>query len=297
VLRGEVAARVRHLAADADAAFALDAGGTLRWRRGVVGRLVAGERMLTPRAEPVAGDFVEGEAREYIRQRLSAYVRAEVERRLAPLGTLADLPLGGVGRGLAFQLAEALGAIPSAEVARQVAALDRADRALLSRHGVRFGTETIYIEPLLRPEALRLRALLWAVGNGRAVPPLPGARRLAKPIAVDPGLPSSFYAALGFCVADGLALRADRLERLAATARRLARQGPFPADQRLAAIAGIEPGGLRPWLTALGYRAVIDAGAETFVARPRRHRDIDPSRRVLPREGHPFAKLRELKLA
>ncbi len=299
VLRSEIAARARHLAADADAAFAIDAAGMVRWRRGIVGRMIAGERMLTPRAEPLSGDFVEGEAREKIRQRLSAFIRAEVERRLAPLFAISALPLGGVGRGLAFQLAEALGALPSADVARQAATLDRADRTALSRQGVRFGTETFFVEPLLRPEAVRFRGLLWAVWHGREMPQLPPARRIAKAIDIDPAVPPSFYAALGCFVANGLALRADRLERLAAAARQLARNGPFAADARLAAIAGVEPGRLRPLLTALGYRAVIDAGAETFVARPRRHRQIAERRPVPgpPREGHPFAKLRELKLA
>jgi ATP-dependent RNA helicase SUPV3L1/SUV3 len=163
---------------------------------------------------------------------------------------------------------------------------------------VRFGTETVYVEALLRPEALRFRALLWAVREGRGVPALPPARRLAKVIDLDPALPRSFYAALGFFVADRFALRPDRAERLAAAARRLARHGRFAADQQLAAIAGIEPGGLRPLLTALGYRAVIDAGAETFVARPRRRRErADRGNLRPPREGHPFAKLHELKLA
>jgi ATP-dependent RNA helicase SUPV3L1/SUV3 len=298
VLRSEIAARARLLAADADAAFAIDAAGMLRWRGGVVGRLVAGERMLSPRAEPAAGDFVEGDTREKIRHRLAAFARNEIERRLAPLFAISALSLGGVGRGLAFQLADALGSLPAGEVARQVAALDPADRAALSRHGVRFGTETVYVEPLLRPETLRFRALLWAVRNGRGAPALPSTRRLAKAIETDPGLPASFYAALGFFVAGGLALRADRLERLAAVARRLGRSGPFAADARLAALAGVEPGVLRRLLGALGYRAVIADGAESFVARPRRRRETAGRiPRPSPREGHPFAKLRQLKLA
>ncbi len=208
------------------------------------------------------------------------------------------MPLGGVGRGLAFQLADALGALPAQQVAREVAALAPADRAALSRHGVRFGTETVYVEPLLRPETLRWRALLWAIRHGCAAPALPPARRLAKAFEIDPALPPSFYAALGFFVGDRLALRPDRLERLAAAARRLARRGAFAADQRLASIAGVEPDGLRPLLTALGYRAVIDAGAETYVARPRRGREATGRRDPPPpREGHPFAKLQQLKLA
>ena len=299
VLRREVGARARMLAVDADQAFAIDAAGLLRWRGGVVGRLVAGERMLAPRVEAIGGDFIEGDTREKIRQRLTAFVRAEIERRLAPLFAIADLPLGGVGRGLAFQLADALGALPASATTcgSESAALDRADRTAMSRHGVRFGTETVYVEPLFRHEALRFRALLWAVRHGRAVPALPGARRLGKAIAVDPALPLSFYAAIGFGVCDGLALRADRLERLAATARQRSRHGPFVADGDLAALAGVEPNALRPLLMALGYRAVIDQGVEIFVARPRRRRGAAGRNAVRPREGHPFAKLRELKLA
>jgi ATP-dependent RNA helicase SUPV3L1/SUV3 len=298
VLRSEVAARAQLLSTDSDAAFAIDAAGMLRWRGGPIGRLVAGDRMLTPRAEPLAGDFVEGDAREKIRQRLSAFVRAEIERRMAPLFATSALSLGGIGRGLAFQLADALGTLPARAVASQVAALAPADRAALSRHGVRFGAETIYVEPLLRPEALRFRALLWAVRQGRGAPSLPPARRLSKTIDIDPALPPSFYAALGFFVTDRLALRPDRVERVAAAARRLARRGAFAADERLASIAGVEPSGLRSLLTALGYRAVIDAGAEIFVARPRRRREgTDGSHPRPARDGHPFAKLQELKLA
>ena len=295
VLRGEIASRAQLLAADADEAFTIDAAGGLRWRGGVVGRLVAGERMLTPRVEAVGGDFVEGDLREKIRQRLATFVRTEIERRLAPLFAISGLPLGGVARGLAFQLADALGALPAGEVVRQVAALDGADRAALSRNGVRFGTETVYLEPLLRPEVVRFRALLWAVRFGRTPPALPGTRGLAKAIETDPSLPLSFYAALGFLVANGLALRADRVERLAAAARQLSRLGPFAADDRLAAIAGVEVHALRRVLTSLAYRAVISGGVETFVARPRRRRDNTVVRP--PGEGHPFAKLQELKLA
>ena len=169
----------------------------------------------------------------------------------------------------------------------------------MSRLGVRFGTESVYFEPLLRADTMRFQALLWGVSQGRPVSKLPSARRLAKPIKIDPELPPSFYAAIGFRILDGLTLRPDRLERLAAAARRLARQGPFPAGAELAAIAGVEQGALRGLLAALNYRRVIDAGRETFVARPQRRRETTkPIGRVQETgAGHPFAKLRGLKLA
>lgn len=299
VLRGEIAARARLLAADPDDTFAIGAGGELRWRGGAVGRMVAGEQLLAPRAEPIVGEFIEGEAREKVRRRLQEFLRTDIERRLAPLFAAQALSLGGVGRGLVFQLVRGLGCLPAAEVGRQIAALDPPDRSALSRLGVRFGTESVYLEPQLRAEAMRFRALLWAVREGRPVPPLPPARRVMKPIETDPALPASFYEAVGLRVIDGIALRPDRLERLAAAARRLARRGAFVAGAELAATAGVEAAVLRRLLAALGYRAVIDAGEETFVQRPRRRRETnhDGSLHVRPGASHPFAKLRELKLA
>ena len=102
VLRAEVAARARRLATDADDAFAIDADGELRWRGGAVGRLVAGETLLAPRVEVLAGDFLEGEARERVRQRLQAFCR---ERDRAPPGAAfrgAGLPLDGSGAAWCF---------------------------------------------------------------------------------------------------------------------------------------------------------------------------------------------------
>ncbi|MGA7865754.1 MAG: helicase-related protein [Stellaceae bacterium] len=299
VLRGEIAARTRLLATDDDEAFAIGGDGELRWRGAVVGRMVAGEKLVAPRAEPLAGDSLEGEAREKVRRRLQKFLRADVERRLAPLFAAQALPLGGVGRGLVYQLVDALGCLPVTNVAGQVAALEPAEKKALSRLGVRFGTESVYFEPLLRADTMRLQALLWGVWQGKPVPRLPSARGLAKPIEVDPGLPPSFYAALGLRVLGGLAQRPDRLERLAAAARRLARQGPFPAGAELAAIGGVEPRALPGLLAGLGYRTVIDAGGETLVTRPQRRRETTERghRGQQTGEGHPFAKLRELKLA
>jgi ATP-dependent RNA helicase SUPV3L1/SUV3 len=298
VLRSEIAARERQLATDGDESFAIDPVGNVMWRGGLVGRLVAGDGTLAPRVDVSAGAFLEGAARERVRQRLQTFVKAEVERRLRPLFALRELPLSGVARGLAFQLVDALGCLPTAEAAVELRALDRASRRALARVGVRFGAESIYCEPLLGAESARFRALLWAVRHARPVPPLPGARALGKALAVEPNLPSSFYAALGRRVIGGLALRPDRLEQLSAAARARGQSGPFAGDPALAALAGVALVDLRRLLLGLGYRALIRDGIELFVARPRRLNGAP--RRAVRRhapEGHPFAKLKELKFA
>ena len=298
VLRTEVAARARRLANDGDQAFTLDAAGRLHWQGGPVGRLVAGDAILAPRVELQAGDFLNGEVRERARQRLQLFVKGEIERRLAPLFAAQALPLQGISRGLVFQLVDALGCLATHDAAAPLRALDRQTRRSLGRVGVRFGAESVYIEPLLGAESARFRALLWAVRHGRAVPVLPGARRQGRAIAVDPDLPASFYAAIGRRVVGGWALRPDRLERLAAMLRERARAGRFVADAELSAAAGAPIGELRRIVTALGYRAIIENEREFFVGKPRRRSAPESLRpRMSPRDGHPFAKLKELNIA
>jgi len=60
-----------------------------------------------------------------------------------------------VGRGLAFQLVDALGCLPASAVGEQLRTLDRASRRALGRLGVRFGAESIYLEPMLGADSAR----------------------------------------------------------------------------------------------------------------------------------------------
>jgi ATP-dependent RNA helicase SUPV3L1/SUV3 len=93
-------------------------------------------------------------------------------------------------------------------------------------------------------------------------------------------------------------LRVDRVERLAAAARRLARQGPFAATPALAAAAGTAPEALTSVLIALGYRAALgDIGTTFHIRRTRRPRTNEKGRARHQSSDGPFAKLRELQSA
>lgn len=300
VLRGEIAVRARRLAAAADAEFSLAEDGGLCWRGGAVGRLLPGDSALSPRAEVLPGDFLDGELRDGVRRRLSEFLRVAIARGLQPLFRARAADLSGAARGLVFQLGEALGSLPAAAAAGQRAALSGADRQALARLGLRFGTETVYIDALLKSRAAALRGLLWAVWRGEVVPAVPplGASRVAA-------VSAEAYAAMGWRVLGPRVLRVDRVERLAAAARRLARQGPFGATPALAQLAGASLEDLAQMLPELGYRAVLGEGGVSFHARPRRAGETRPGNAARRRQhgaaaepvDGPFAKLKELRLA
>jgi ATP-dependent RNA helicase SUPV3L1/SUV3 len=314
----EIPARVRRLEDDADDAFTLEDDGRIAWRGHAVARLAAGATALGPRVEPLAGEFLDGLQRERLRKRLAAWLERHLSGRLELLFRAAEAQGGAAVRGLLFQLNEALGTLPRAALAAQIAGLSRADRKLLSELGVRLGAASVFFPALLRARAARLRGLLWAVQAAQPLPDMPPAGALSyRPLdgiaeAADQGLEEGFCLAIGYrrLVEDGrvLAVRADALERLAAAARKLAAQGRFGATAALQRLVGCGAEDLALALEALGYRRERDDSGLGFVPRrpggPRqagrkggkgRSRAGAKGRRG-GRADSPFAKLRDLKI-
>jgi len=120
---------------------------------------------------------------------------------------------------------------------------------------------------------MKLAALLWALFNDRqpeSLPELPNGPRAWMRASAD--WPDAFYRALGYCRVGAAAVRADRLEALAAAARRLARQGAFSVTPALAAAAGAPLKVLPDALALLGYRSTPSEGGGTYQARPENRR-------------------------
>ncbi len=250
-LRAHMGERVRSFAEEPDSTLALGAEGHVLWRGAPVGRLLAGDGPLSPRVEPLPSDLLDPALRERVRRRLAAWVDGALRARLpslAPEEHAAELspPL----RGLLFAWRAGLGTVARREVSSQLAALTPADRRELSRRGISLGRLAIFAPVLLRPDAVRLRALLWSVHrDAGSVPLLAG----APSVRIDPRVPSAFYVACGYVPAGPRAVRADRAERLAAEARKRNREGKPVEVAQLAAMAGCPAEDVEAILAALGF--------------------------------------------
>ena len=249
-LSGLVRERVETLEREDDASLALGPGAEVLWRGAAVARLVAGEGALQPQVDVLASDLLDPPLRERVRRRLAAWLESHLRAALAPLFALRDGAPPGLVRGLAFALVEGLGAVSRRSVAQQVAALTPDDRKALARLGVTVGRLSLFLPALLRPEAARLRARLFAVRQGRPAESGPDG---APSVPSDPRLPAAFYLACGYLPAGPRAVRLDRLERAAAVASRLSRDGPFVPPRDLAATLGCPPDEVPAVLTAIGY--------------------------------------------
>ncbi len=221
-LGGEIEARADRFSAAVDESFALANDGTIRWLGDPVAKLAAGDKLLAPRARIVADEYLTGPALETVQRRLDLWLAQHVKKHL---GVLFELETGegldGIVRGIAFQVAEALGVLERSRVADEMKGLDQTARGTLRKLGLRFGAYHIYLPALVKPAPRALAAQLWALRHGGVeiakgldeVPHLAASGRTS--FVADPEVPKGLYRAAGFRVCGARAVRVDILERLA----------------------------------------------------------------------------------
>ncbi len=228
----EIASRAQALTTSDDDAFSLNENGEIVWNEMIVGRLSKGESVLKPKISLLASEQLNGPVLEAGIRRLNDWLNAEISKRLNPLVKLADLPLTGAARGIAFQVSENLGALPRFKVNDQIRNLDKKDFGRLKFGGLRVGYEHVFMPILLKPDPTALRCLLWAIHEERnsiPAPPPPG--RVS--FEVTEKLPRNYYLTAGYALFNTLAIRLDMLDRLAGLLRRASR-GLLDTDEKTA---------------------------------------------------------------
>ncbi|ANV99116.1 helicase-related protein [Bradyrhizobium icense] len=275
VLASEIDARAGKLGAAPDDQFVLTSDGTIRWTGDAVAKLVAADDALHPRIRIIADERLSGASREAVQTRLDLWLKTHIEKLLGPLFGLSKAEdITGIGRGIAFQLVEALGVLERSKIASEMKDLDQASRASLRKYGVRFGAYHIYFPGLLKPAARALASLLWAEKQDNVdMSALSGAQHLASSgrtsFPVDKQLARDAYRVLGYRQCGERAVRVDILERLAdlirpALAWRETSPGEKPAGafdgrgfvvtQAMTSLTGSAGEDFASILRALGYR-------------------------------------------
>jgi ATP-dependent RNA helicase SUPV3L1/SUV3 len=221
-LASEIEGRAQRVNDAVDQAFVLALDGVIRWLGESVGKIAAGDHILSPRVRVLADEQLSGAALEMVQRRLDLWLAQHVKKLLGPLSELeTGEGLEGLARGVAFQTAEALGVLERAKVANDIKSLDQTARAALRKLGLRFGAHHIYVQQLLKPAPRALAAQLWALKHGGIetvkgfddVPHLAASGRTSIP--ADKEIPRGLYLAAGFRVCGERAVRVDILERLA----------------------------------------------------------------------------------
>ncbi|CAN5341555.1 hypothetical protein BH09PSE3_BH09PSE3_04630 [soil metagenome] len=251
-------------APDGDFALTADPIG-IAWRGTVVARLSPGRTLLEPRVVPDnAIGLLSLVDRERVSQRIENWLSDAMHRHLTPLFAMAatggDLFTPPRVRALLAPLAASGGSVERSAIEGPLSALDVDDRRILRAAGLTVGTLDLFDARLLKPEPLRLIAVLRAVRAKAAMPALPPPGTTVTGIA--DALP-------GFRRFGARQVRIDLIERIARALhdRRQARL-PFVPDPALAISFGVDAVTFAHILRACGFRAE-SGGNWVWRSRPR----------------------------
>ncbi len=186
----EIGRRLKVLAKEEDAGFALDADGTVRWQGAVAAR-INNDDVFHGRVNLI-GDLGDAAAREAAQKRIETWLAAEAGRALRDLKRLKravdDGVLTGLVRGIAWRIVEAGGVLPRAEVQADLAVLSPEDRKSLGKFAIRIGTYAVWLPSMLKPRAQAFMQAFVARDadrslKGEGLVDLRGAKPSAKALA------------------------------------------------------------------------------------------------------------------
>jgi ATP-dependent RNA helicase SUPV3L1/SUV3 len=267
-LMPELNTRVDEVSKSLDRQFILSDEGYILWqpietdpRPGeAIAQLVKGEHIMQPKIFIPNNDLLSSEQRAKIIGRLDRWMSDRINTVLEPLAKLKDdAEILGAAKGIAFQVYEALGLLPRADIEDLIAGLDAEGRRSIRQRRIMLGPLLVFIPSLNKPAALRLRAILWGLHNERALPmpvPYDGAVSVeVDPKAIDP----SFYQSIAYPVYGHRAIRIDMLDRVINAVYDSAKNGTFRAQHKMCEWLGCKIEDLYEILTAMGHRKIEEA--------------------------------------
>jgi len=272
-LKLELEARTARFHHAVDASIVLSDDGVIRWLGDPVARLTAGPDLLTPRALILADASLPDGAREAVAARLELWLTATTRRLLGPLLALRSLEEESEPvRQLAVKISDSLGVLEREPVRSQIKVLDQNSRAILRRHGVRFGAHYIYVPQMLKPASRTLALQLWSLqiadvsGEEFAKTLLSMASSGRTSLPLNPLISRDGYRVAGFRPCGERVVRVDIVERLSdmiraafvacSSADAAPSAGPaFVVSAQMTSLTGCSGEAFASILRALGYES------------------------------------------
>ncbi len=248
----EIKKRVKNFYTIEDQHLEINDDAKIFWDASPIGWLAPSDDPFSPNIHITQSDLLEDSQINLITERLKNFVYNKIEKFLFPLISLNEEEFNSSARGIIFQLKEGFGTTSFKKIQKLYRELSDEDKKTLSKAGLRFGVEYLYIPELLKPVAVRLRALLWGVFNNTYYnDSLPDDGRVA--FSPKESAPQQWYNLIGYSKLGDRVMRVDMVERLSVIIRTSARDGSFKISEEMLSIAGASKDQMANILFDLGF--------------------------------------------
>ncbi len=184
------------------------------WKKFPIARIYPGKDYLNPKVDLIIDEMVENLDRIKLQKYLSDWIDKTIFENLESLISLKLIKEKNPDlRALAYHIYENNGVVKREEVTKFLLKLDQVQRKILRTYGLRFGRYHIFLFKLFKPNAVKLRILLWKNFHQKFFefnPPTFGLNFVEKTEHID----KKFMLLCGFEYFEKYFVRIDILERL-----------------------------------------------------------------------------------
>ncbi len=254
--------------------FSLSDDGHILWQASVnnplpgvaIAKLEKGKSALTPTFKLLDVDVVKALEQAAVIEFFEAWLKTHIATVLEPLVALADdVGEQGAVAGISAKVYEALGVLPRGQIEDLIAQLDPETRRDLRAKKIKLGPILVFIPALNKPAAVRLKALLWTLFEGKALPSSVPPDGVVSYKVEDADADQAFYRAVGYPLYGGRAIRIDMLDRVICSIYDQATGGKFQAKHEMAEWLGSSIECLYSVLEAMGHKKISDPADDVKV--------------------------------
>ncbi len=227
------------------------------WGDEPIGKLLKGQKVITPIAEAFNSEFINTDKKLLISAKLQNWIDSEITNYLKPMRDKIDDNTNPNVRAIAFNCFENLGTYPIEKFKKFIKEIDSDCKLQLSKLGIRIGAKYFFMPNLMKKKPIEIKSLLWKIYNKPSeneLIPLPTDGRVSFTTNIN--LSTSYWNSIGYICINNFAFRIDVYEKIFFIARQKLKKGPFLESADLMNPIGCNSDQLKDILIFSGYTPI-----------------------------------------
>lgn len=272
--------------------FSLKKDKNIYWKEKIIGKIYPGKNYLNPDVKTLVDESIELQDQQRISSSLSNWLKLEKQNLLQDLIKIENSQYENrFIRGLCYQLFENNGVLKRENVDEIVKQINKKDRSILKKLGIKIGRYHIYQPKMVRPAAVTFKTILWNCFHNLFDNKSPafGLNFVKNFNNHD----KEYLLICGFETFDNYIIRIDILERLFLKIISLSKNGLFELTSDILNLLGSTKEDFKELMKKMNYSYIEKEDKIFFKYTPKKFNSKNSKKKI---SNNPFSELKKIKI-
>ena len=272
--------------------FSLKKDKNIYWKEKIIGKIYPGKNYLNPDVKILVDESVELQDQQRISSSLSNWLKLEKQNLLQDLIKIENSQYENrFIRGLCYQLFENNGVLKRENVNEIVKQINKEDRSILRKLGIKIGRYHIYQPRMVKPAAVNFKTILWNCFHNLSDNKSPAfGLNFVKNFS---NHDKEYLLICGFETFDNYIIRIDILERLFLKIISLSKNGLFELTSDILNLLGSTKEDFKELMKKINYNYIEKEGKIFFKYSPKKFNSKISKKKI---SNNPFSELKKIKI-